>query len=108
MARLAERSETPAACSDEVLAFELFEKQRWGRDPACLHCGAGNVYQMKDGGTERRNYRYLWRCRDCNRQYTVRIGTIYEESRIPLRHWCYVFWRASTAAHGVTAAEIGR
>ncbi|MGC2089581.1 MAG: IS1595 family transposase, partial [Candidatus Acidiferrales bacterium] len=41
-------------------------------------------------------------------QYTVRIGTVYEESRIPLRHWCYAFWRASTSKKGVAALEIQR
>lgn len=41
-------------------------------------------------------------------QYTVRIGTIYEESRIELRHWCYAFWRAATSKKGVSALEIKR
>ena len=54
------------------------------------------------------NKRYLWRCRDCKEQYTVRIGTVYEESRIPLRHWAYAFWRASTSKKGVAALEIQR
>ena len=56
----------------------------------------------------KRNKRYLWRCHDCKKQYTVRIGTVYEESRIDLRHWCYAFWRASTSKKGVAALEIQR
>ncbi len=63
---------------------------------------------MTDSKTGRRNRRYLWRCRDCNEQYTVRIGTVYEESRIELRHWCYAFWRACTSKKGVSALEIKR
>jgi transposase-like protein len=39
-------------------------------------------------------------------QYTVRIGTVYEESRIELRHWCYAFWRACTSKKGVAALEM--
>jgi hypothetical protein len=50
----------------------------------------------------------LWRCRDCKQQFTVRIGTVYEESRIELRHWCYAFWRASTSKKAVSALEIKR
>ena len=46
-----------------------------------------NVYKMSDAKTGKRNERFLWRCRDCKEQYTVRIGTVYEESRIELRHW---------------------
>jgi hypothetical protein len=63
---------------------------------------------MTDAKTGERNKRFLWRCHDCKEQYTVRIGTVYEESRLPLRHWCYAFWRASTSKKGVAALEIQR
>ena len=63
---------------------------------------------MTDVETGNRNKRYLWRCHDCHKQYTVRIGTVYEESRLDLRHWCYAFWRASTSKKGVAALEIMR
>jgi len=98
----------PLACSDELAAVEFLEKQRWGNDPACVKCGSVEVYKMKDAKTGERNARFLWRCRDCGDQYTVRIGTVYEESRIELRHWCYAFWRACTSKKGVSALEIKR
>jgi transposase-like protein len=98
----------PIACSDESAAVEFFEQQRWGDTPGCVHCGSVNVYKMIDAKTGERNKRYLWRCRDCKQQYTVRIGTVYEESRIELRHWCYAFWRACTSKKGVSALEIKR
>jgi transposase-like protein len=101
-------SNIPLACSDEKAAVEFLEKQRWGDTPACVRCGNVSVYQMKDAKTGERNERYLWRCHDCKEQYTVRIGTVYEESRIPLRHWCYAFWRACTSKKGVSALEIKR
>lgn len=100
--------EIPLACSDESAAVEFLEKQRWGKTPACVKCGSVDVYKMKDAKTGERNQRYLWRCHDCKEQYTVRIGTVYEESRIELRHWCYAFWRASTSKKGVSALEIKR
>jgi transposase-like protein len=40
--------------------------------------------------------------------YTARTGTVFEESLIPLRHWCYAFWRVSTSKKGVAALEIMR
>lgn len=100
--------EIPIACSDELAAVEFFERQRWGSEPCCIRCGSMNVYKMADAKTGQRNKRFLWRCRDCKEQYTVRIGTVYEESRIELRHWCYAFWRASTSKKGVSALEIKR
>jgi len=98
----------PPVCSDETIAVEFFEKQRWGDTPACVKCGSVNVYKMTDAKTGERSKRFLWRCRDCKEQYTVRIGTVYEESRIELRHWAYAFWRACTSKKGVSALEIQR
>ena len=98
----------PLACSDELAAVEFFEKQRWGDTPCCVRCGSVDVYKMVDAKTGQRNNRYLWRCHDCKEQFTVRIGTVYEESRIPLRHWAYAFWRACTSKKGVSALEIKR
>jgi transposase-like protein len=110
MARLA-NSETveqiPAACANELAAVEFLEKRLWKGEPRCHHCESLNVYQMKDASGQR-NKRFLWRCHDCKGQFTVRLGTVFEESRIPLRHWCYAFWRASTAKKGVSALEIKR
>ena len=98
----------PLACSDEMTAVEFFEFQRWGDTPCCVKCGSVNVYQMKDAATGERSQRYLWRCRDCKEQYTVRIGTVYEESRLPMKHWAYAFWRGATSKKGVSALEIQR
>ena len=83
----------PLACADETTAVEFFEKQRWGNSPCCPHCQHANVYKM-EGRDGFRNKRYLWRCRQCGDQFTVRTGTVYEDSRLPLKHWAFAFWRA--------------
>ena len=101
-------SALPHACRDEKAAVEFMEKQRWGDHPACPHCGDLDVYQMKDSKTGERQANYRWRCHGCKEQFTVRIGTVFEESRIPLMHWCFAFWRASTSKKGVSALEIHR
>ena len=101
-------AEIPLACSNELAAVEFIEKQRWGNDPHCIHCGSVDVYKMTDRKTGERNKRFLWRCNDCKKQYTVRVGTVYEETRLPLRHWCYAFWRMATSKKGVAALELKR
>lgn len=97
----------PEACSSERAAVEFMEMQRWGFTPCCPRCGDTEVVQMraKDGT---RNARYLWRCYGCKRQYTVRVGTLMEDSPIPLRHWCYAFWAACASKKGVSAKQIER
>lgn len=100
--------EIPMACADEKAAVEFMERKRWGDSPSCPRCGSVSVYQMKDSKTGERQADYRWRCKDCKDQYTVRIGTVFEDSRIPMRHWCYGFWRAATSKKGVSALEIHR
>jgi transposase-like protein len=97
----------PEACANEAKAVEFLEKLRWDDLPSCPRCGCVDVYKMKSAdGT--RNKRFLWRCTACKRQYTVRTGTVIEESRIPLRHWCFALWRSATSKKGVSALEIKR
>lgn len=100
-------AELPRACNDELAAVEFMERQRWGDTPACPRCGDCDVYQMQDrqGG---RSKRFLWRCKGCKQQYSVRVGTVLEDSRIPLRHWCYAFWQACASKKGVSALQIKR
>ena len=101
-------AEMPIACADEKAAVEFFEKRLWNGTAKCAHCQSTKVYQMVDAKTGERNKRFLWRCHDCKGQFTVRIATVLEESRLPLRHWVYAFWRASTSKKGVSALEIQR
>src|SRR5687768_9957172 len=63
------------------------------------------MMKAKDGS---RNARYLWRCRGCKTQYSVRVGTIMENSPFPLRHWCLAFFRAASSKKGVSALQIQR
>ncbi len=98
----------PKACSDEPSAVAFMEEQRWGAAPTCARCGATNVYQMTSAVDGTRNARFLWRCHACKKQYTVRVGTIMEDSPIPVRHWCYAFWAACSSKKGVSAKQIQR
>jgi transposase-like protein len=95
----------PEACSNELAAVEFMEAQRWGDTPCCPRCGDTEVTQMKakDGS---RNARFLWRCRGCKQQYTVRVGTIMEDSPIAMRHWCLAFYRAASSKKGISALQI--
>lgn len=98
----------PRACADEGYAVMFMEAQRWEGRPGCPHCGDMNVYQMTDSKTGQRQANFRWRCRGCKQQFTVRTGTVFEDSKIPLRHWCFAYWRAATSKKGVSALEIHR
>ncbi len=68
-------------------------------------------FSWRDTGERASHFR--WYCGDCRKagekaQFTVRNGTVFEDSKIPMRHWCFGFWRASTSKKGVSALEIHR
>lgn len=106
-------SQLQRAATSEVLAVEFLEQQRWGDAPACPRCGSVAVYQMKSVDGER-NADYRWRCRDCAKMtgakamFTVRTGTIFEETRLSLRIWVHAFWRAAASKKGISALQLSR
>jgi transposase-like protein len=99
--------ELPIACSNEQAAVEFLERKRWGDCPCCPECGSVAVYRMKsrDGA---RNARFMWRCKDCSKQYTVRTGTVLAESLVPLHKWCRAMWMTASGKNGVSALELSR
>lgn len=96
------------ATESEPAAYALLEAQRWGDEPACPYCGSLGVYAMKDRKTGGRHKHYRWRCRDCKRYFSVRTGTVLEESRLPLRHWVYAFHKACSSKKGISALQVSR
>lgn len=94
-----------AASADEAKARAFFEHWRWGGKPVCPHCGCGETYRMTGEASERRG---LLRCHGCKRQFTVKVGTIFEDSALPLTKWARAIWEASKAKNGVSALELSR
>jgi transposase-like protein len=103
----------PAACASEEAAVEFIEQMRWGGTPACPRCASAEVRKLV-GADGKRNARFLWRCYSCKKtnpkqqQFTVRIGTVYEESRLPLTVWTTAMWRCAASKKGVSALELAR
>jgi len=95
------------ASVDEAKSVAFLEQQRWGECPACPRCGSVSVYQMK-GRDGERNKDYRWRCRDCSQFFTIRIGTVFEETRLPLRIWVYAIWKACSSKKGISALQLSR
>jgi transposase-like protein len=99
----------PKACADELAAVEFIESLRWSETGLCCQrCGDTDVYKMTDRKSGQRNKRFLWKCNGCQKQYTVRVGTVMEDSRIPLRHWAYALWKACSSKKGISALQIKR
>lgn len=95
----------PLACVDETAARALIERDRWGGAPWCPHCGDTDVYAMKGESAERRG---LYRCHGCKKQFTVRVGSIFEDSKILLHQWVRAMWEATSCKNGISALELSR
>src|SRR5204863_1415668 len=52
--------------------------------------------------------RRIWKCRDCGRQFSVKIGTIFEESPLGFDKWLPAFWMIVNAKNGISSCEIAR
>lgn len=68
------------------LAREWLEARRWPEGPICPHCGViDRAYKLAAKPDSKRPVRRgVWKCRDCRKQFTVTIGTVFAETHIPL------------------------
>jgi transposase-like protein len=84
----------------EDACIDWLEVTRWNGEPICPHCGSVTVYRCKS--------RRIFKCKDCTKQFTVRIGTIFEESRLPLQKWFLAIWLLTSHKKGVSSIQIAK
>ena len=89
--------------SDEQVCIDTVAQMRWldgARCPDCIGEAAKNPYYLK---TQKR-----WKCRSCRRQFSVKVGTIFEDSPVPLQKWLPALWLLTSCKNGVSSWEIHR
>jgi transposase-like protein len=94
--------------SDEDAARGLLEEMRWGTDGAvCPHCGGADPYKItpKPGSKTRKG---LYKCRACRKQFTVTVGTVFEDSHIPLSKWLLAIHLLASSKKGMSAHQLHR
>jgi len=104
---------------DEAAAFTYLEAKLWPQGPVCPKCGGegyalngvlGKATYNKDGSVkaEAKPRLGLKKCRACRAQFTVRIGTIFEESRAPLHLWLQAIALMAASKKGISANQLHR
>lgn len=88
----------------EERAVQWFEQVLWNNIPTCAHCGntEGNVASPKQ------NQPFAYRCASCGQRFTVRMGTVMELSRLPLRKWAVVMYAVLTARKGISSYQLAK
>jgi transposase-like protein len=90
------------AMVDDDATVEFWERHRWGDCPACIRCGSVDVYKITN------DQRRRWRCRSCSRMYTVKMGTVMQDSNIPLRFWTMALHLMTAGKKGYAAKQMQR
>ncbi len=101
---------------DEAAAFEHVESMLWPHGTVCPHCGVlDNAYKLKGvrskpskKNPEGKVRHGLHKCKDCGKQFTVRIGTIFESSHIELHLWLQAIYLVTSSKKGISANQLHR
>lgn len=94
---------------DEDKARDFIESRRWpDGTPYCPHCG-GEGYELTAKPTSRSPGRKgLKKCKCCRKQFTVRIGSIFEDSKLPLSKWLMAFHLMTSSKKGISSHQMAR
>jgi len=90
---------------DEVAAFAYVESKLWPGGPVCYHCGTIGQAGRLQGKSSRPG---LWKCYACRKPFTVRMGTIFESSHVPLHIWLQVIYLMNSSKKGFSTRQIQR
>jgi transposase-like protein len=90
---------------NEEAAYEFVEGKLWPDGPVCPHCGCmGRIGKM--GGKSTRIGTY--KCYDCRKPFTVKVGTIFEDSHIKMHVWLQAIFLIASSKKGISANQLHR
>jgi transposase-like protein len=88
--------------ADEQVCIDTVAAMRWPNGPVCPKCGNKEHYYL---ASQRR-----WKCKngECSKQFSVKVGTIFEDSAIALDKWLIALWMLVNCKNGISSYEVGR
>lgn len=91
-------------------AREYLESILWPEGPICTGCGELNnaTKLQREDGSDTHGRIGLYQCRGCRKQFTVTVGTIFEDSHIPLHKWLFAIHLMCSSKKGVSALQLQR
>ena len=87
---------------NEQAAIDDIEARRWADGVACPYCEGDKTTRMKKSNYHQCNNK------ECRKQFTVRTGTIFERSHIPLHKWLYAMYLLQTARKGISSMQLSK
>jgi transposase-like protein len=90
---------------DEHAAYAWVETRLWPNGPICPHCG-GTDRISKMGGKSTRIGAY--KCYQCRKPFTVKVGTVFESSHVPMRLWLQALFLLCSSKKGISSNQLSR
>src|ERR1035438_6141574 len=88
--------------ADEQVCIDTVAGMRWPDGPHCPAC------LMPDTRQHWLKNQRRWQCRDCGKQYSVKVNTIFEDSAIKLDKWLTAMWLLANCKNGISSYEIAK
>jgi transposase-like protein len=92
--------EMVAAFPDEQSCIDHLRSIRWCNGAFCPHCGSLRVYHYSDKRTHK--------CADCRARFSIKVGTIFEDSKIGLHKWFMAIWLITSHKKGIASTQLAR
>jgi transposase-like protein len=89
-----------SAFPDEQSAIDHFTAIRWQGGAYCPLCGSARVYHFSDKRTHK--------CGDCRKRFSIKVGTIFEDSKIELRKWFMAVWLITSHKKGIASTQLAK
>src|SRR6266699_4129225 len=86
--------------ADKDVAHTFLVSLRWPNGAFCPACNAKNPMFLKT--------RRIYKCRDCGRQFSAKLGTIFEDSPLKLDTWLPAIWMLANSKNGISSYALGR
>src|ERR1700722_14779170 len=84
----------------EKTCRKVFAGIRWRNGEFCPHCGYKEIYTFKDGAR--------YRCAKCKKDFSIKQGTIFGDSKLPLRKWFIALYLLSTSGKGISSYQLAK
>jgi len=92
------------AIPDERAAIDYFKAIRWKTGEFCPHCGHDKVYAFASGPSAGK----MWKCAQCRERFSMKTGTIFEDSNIAIRKWLAAIWFITSHKKGIASTALAK
>jgi transposase-like protein len=89
----------------EAAAIAWVESKVWPEGPVCPHCGGVDRIGKMGGKATRIG---LWKCYQCRKQFTVKVGTVFEDSHVPMNLWLQAMYLLCSSKKGISSNQLSR